>query len=308
MKIAFLSRFYGKRYRGAETFVQELSQNLLRMGHQVNVYPDSSCIDGQPEIIVSTNGRWDVFSARVKSWKNKLKLVVPGQSGPGWDDRLNLYSFPDVFVGFTNYQCRWAKSVNLFVRVIKIPNGVDLLKFGSEVKPLDTNLPHPIILSVAALEPIKRQDLLIRAVAKTNLSLMLCGQGSEYEKLNDLGNEMLKGRFQIISLSYEQMPTIYTAADLFSFPTSPWESFGMAMVEAMASGLPVVATDDPIRREIVGPAGIFIDPTNTEAFAVAIKQAVDKNWGDIPRRQAAKYSWDKIALRYDKLFKELCSQ
>ena len=54
------------------------------------------------------------------------KLIISGQAGLGWDDKLNLWVFPDVFVGLTEYQCRWARKVNPFVKVIKIPNGVDL--------------------------------------------------------------------------------------------------------------------------------------------------------------------------------------
>ena len=60
------------------------------------------------------------------------------------------------------------------------------------------------------------------------------------------------------------------------------------MVEAMASGLPVVATDDPIRREIVGDAGLFVDPTDTNKFANTIEKALNTNWGEKPRKQAEK--------------------
>ncbi len=309
MRIAFLSRWQGISARGAEVLVAELAHRLALLGHQVRIYKHAGDgLDRRTQIVVGVNGRFDSLAARLWSLTCAAKLVILGQSGPGMDDRWNLWTWPDVFVTMTKYQYKWAKSVNHFVRVIKIPNGVDLQKFSNEVRPLDTDLPHPIVLSVAALEPIKRLDLLIRAVVKTNLSLLLCGKGSEYKKLNDLGNKMLKNRFQIIALPYKQVPAVYTVADLFSFPTSPWESFGMAMVEAMASGLAVVATDDPIRREVVGAAGIFVDPTNTDAFAAALEQALEKNWRDIPRRQAAKFSWDKIALQYDQLFKAICSQ
>jgi len=73
----------------------------------------------------------------------------------------------------------------------------------------------------------------------------------------------------------------------------------------MATGLPVVATNDPIRHEIVGDAGILVDPTNTEEYAEALQKALDTNWGNKPRKQAEKFSWDEIAEKYDNLFKEL---
>ena len=104
------------------------------------------------------------------------------------------------------------------------------------------------------------------------------------------------------------MPAVYAAADLFTFPTVPYESFGIALVEAMASGLPVVATDDPIRREIVGVAGLFVDPADTGAYAAALQKALKINWSKKPRIRAQQYSWSKIASDYDRLFRKLCSQ
>ena len=101
------------------------------------------------------------------------------------------------------------------------------------------------------------------------------------------------------------MSEVYRRANLLVFPTVPWESFGIVLIEAMASGLPVVATDDPIRREIVGDAGLFVDPTNIEEYAKAIEKALSTDWGDKPRKQAEKFSWDIIASSYEELFKNI---
>jgi glycosyltransferase involved in cell wall biosynthesis len=109
----------------------------------------------------------------------------------------------------------------------------------------------------------------------------------------------------MVSVPFEKMPEIYRMADVFTLPSASSESFGNVLVEAMASGLPVVATDDPVRREIVGEAGIFIDPTNTDEYAKALQKALDTNWGDAPRRQAEKFSWDSIAQKYEELMVSL---
>jgi glycosyltransferase involved in cell wall biosynthesis len=101
------------------------------------------------------------------------------------------------------------------------------------------------------------------------------------------------------------MPEIYRAADVFTLPSASSESFGNVLVEAMASSLPIVATEDPIRREIVGGAGIFVDPTNTDEYAKSLQRALDTKWGDAPRKQAEKFSWDGIANEYEELFKKL---
>lgn len=263
-------------------------------------------VDLDTDVLVTTNGSLQILFSRFWALIHKIKLVVTGQSGPGMDDRWNLWCFPDVFVGLTKYQCEWARKVNPFVRVHKISNGVDLNKFISKTSPLDIDLPHPIVLSVAALEKSKRLDLLINAIAKLKkVSLLLVGRGSEEEKLKKLAQNLLGKRFKIISLPFDKMPHVYTSCDLFSYPPVPWESFGIVMLEAMASGLPIVATDDPIRREIVGDSGLFVDPTNTSQYAEILNKALKMKWGNTPRKQAEKFSWDKVAYEYERLFKSL---
>jgi glycosyltransferase involved in cell wall biosynthesis len=69
----------------------------------------------------------------------------------------------------------------------------------------------------------------------------------------------------------------------------------------MAAGLPVVATDDENRRAIIGDAGIFVDPTDIQAYANAIKQALETDFDNKPIIQAAHYSWDQIIVQYQEV-------
>lgn len=119
--------------------------------------------------------------------------------------------------------------------------------------------------------------------------------------LKELGEKLLPGRFEILNFPHEQMPEVYAGADLFTFPTVPFESFGIVLTEAMAAGLPVVATKDPIRREIVGEAGILVDPTDSDAYAEALKKALKGSWSEKAITQAKKYDWDIIADQYERL-------
>lgn len=255
------------------------------------------------DIVVPWNNGWETILSKMSGVS---KLIVVGQAGLGWDDRVNLLSFPDAFVGFTNYQCRWAKRFNPFVRVVKIPNGVDGNMFSPEGEKIKLDLPSPVILAVAALVPMKRLDLVIKAVSNLKKgSLVLAGKGELKADLQNLGDKLLPGRFKIFLLPHGETPKIYRSVDLFTFPTSPWESFGLVLLEAMASGLPVVATDDPIRREIVGDAGIFVDTTKPDLYAKALEEALQINWGDKPRKQAEKFSWEKVAKSYEELFLEI---
>lgn len=305
MRIVFLNKYQGKVLRGAETFVLELSKRLSK-NHIVDVVSDINYRDlfkKKYDIIVPTNGRWQVFIARLIAWLTGAKIVISGQSGVGLDDRINLYSLPNIFVALTEFQKQWAQKINPFVRVIKIPNGVNLSQFKPDLR----NRIQSSILSVGAFTKEKRHNLTIDAVSKIpNAKLIILGGGGDLkQEIEKYGKEKLGDRFEIKTVDYNERYKEFAKASVLAFPSVPWESFGIVLVEAMSSGLPVVANDDPSRREIVGDAGIFIDPTNVNEYAKALEKAMNTNWGDVPRKQAEKFSWDKIADEYEKLFNNL---
>lgn len=254
------------------------------------------------DVVIPINGGWQPALVRLVTWGYGGKMVISGQSGKGWDDLNNLWSFPDLFVALSRNARDWAKRTNPFVKSIIIPNGVDLDKFTPSGEKLKTNLKLPIVLCVGALTSGKRIDLAIKAVSRTNASLLIVGSGSARGPLKELANKMLRNRFEIISLPYEDMPKAYRIAQVFTLPSKSYHSFEIVLVEAMAAGLPVVANNDPIRREIVGKAGILVDPENVEGYAKAIKSVLSKNWKSIPRDQAQRFNWDSIALNYKKQF------
>lgn len=262
---------------------------------------------GEVDVVVPIDGGWESLLTRWWTWRNKTKMVITGHSGMGWDDRVNLLSRPDAFVALSGVQAAWARRNGFGVKVVKIPNGVDLRKFGVRVGKARIGLPRPIVLCVGATEPNKRIELAIEAVAKMKKgSLVVVGDGSARAQVVDLGRRLLPGRFRYWSkVGRDDMPSFYAASDLFTLPTVYWEPFGLVYLEAMASGLPVVAPDDPIRREIVGDAGLFVDPGKTGEYAKTTERALTMKWKNKPREQASKFSWDKVAGEYEKLFESL---
>ena len=138
-----------------------------------------------------------------------------------------------------------------------------------------------------------------------NVSLLIVGKGEEKEHLERLAKEKgLEGRFQIISAPFSELPSIYRSADLFTLPSWDREAFGIVYVEALASGLGVIAPDDMARREIVGAGGILVDVFDEKKFAEAIKQGLEKDWRDISRKQAENFRWERVADKYRRIFNE----
>lgn len=284
MKIAILSFYSGHINRGVETWAKELQKHSKKFA-DVNIISGLSIyffwklIDAK--IIVSTGGRFEIIFTRIWTWVLGKQLLVFSHSGPGADDKWNLWCSPNIFISFSHSQAIWANKFKLpWTRIVVIPHAVDTSFFVTNKNIKKTTE----VLCVAANNPDKRVDLVRKAVK----NLMVVGSGQEIE------------------VAYSKMPNVYQRAKVFCFVPQPWEAFGLVFLEAMACNLPVVTIDDPVRREIVGDAGVFVkNPENVKELASAIKLALATDWADKPRKQALKFSWDKIAVQYEKLFNSL---
>ncbi len=321
MKIVILSFTSGQIDRGAETVVKELAKRWQKQ-HQVKVYSavslgikDLNKFNLQAlkeankfgaEIIMPVNGGWQSLLTRVYCWLKNKKMIITGMAGLGWCDGWNLLMRPDVFVVSTKRNYRWAKKFyGKGVNIEIIPHGVDLLKFKTAGKKRKLNLERPIILCVAGPDQYKRIRATIQAVAGLKgASLLLVGGSDEDEQL---GQKLLGKRFKRIKARYEELPEIYRGTDVFTMVSESSEEFGIVYLEALASGLPVVATDDELRREILGPYGIYVkDPEDIDEYAeklgLALKTRKDPT---LPKKWLEKFSWDKIAEEYLNIFKRL---
>ncbi len=338
MKIAFLNYYQAGVSRGLETFITQLSLRLIK-NHQVLILPSPAkstpaatrltllrrfFLDPtslrvalwtikflphlsrfHPEIIFCTNGGWQALIISVYCRLFGAKLVIVGQSGPGWDDRWNLLMKPNLFVALTNRQLGWAKQATIWKQDFAIiPNGVDLDQFKRAGNKFKTNLQRPIVMMAAATTPDKRVEQGIRAIASLKKgSLLLLGKGSLDERVNKLGYELLgEKRFFHTSVKHDQMPDYYRCADIFTLCSIGSEAFGIVYLEAMASGLACVATDDESRHEIIGQAGIFVkNPDDTKEYSAALAETLTRSWKSLPRRQAEKFSWDIVAEKYEEV-------
>ncbi len=169
-------------------------------------------------------------------------------------------------------------------------------------------LPDHMILFVGTLEPRKNLAHLIRAFAQAKRSahlphsLAIVGAPGWKQSGIERVIEQQGVTGDVIFAGYvpqAELPVWYRAAELLVYP-SLFEGFGLPPLEAMASGIPVIASNSSSLPEVVGDGGILVPPTDQSILAEAIISGV----GDHARRaaliergliQAAKFSWEKAA-------------
>jgi glycosyltransferase involved in cell wall biosynthesis len=136
-------------------------------------------------------------------------------------------------------------------------------------------------------------------------SLVVLGEGPEQAAVDRLAAERLgPRRYLRRTVPRAEMPGWYSAADCFTLP-SRTESFGLTYLEAMACGIPCVAPDDAVRREVIGEAGILCDVTDGAAYTGALEGAVDRDWETVPRKRAERFPVSATIAAHAELFREL---
>ena len=172
----------------------------------------------------------------------------------------------------------------------------------------------PVVVAAGRLAEAKNYPLLIEAFAmlrqRTPASLFILGQGSQEAALRAMIRE--RGLDGCVHLcGFRRNPWSYIArADVFAL-TSRYEGFGNVIAEAMACGVPVVATSSPGTQEIVtsGADGLLVDRHEPAPFAAALAQVLDdgrlrRRMAEAARRHAERYRTESIALAYDRVLTE----
>jgi glycosyltransferase involved in cell wall biosynthesis len=145
------------------------------------------------------------------------------------------------------------------------------------------NLPSHYILNVGTIETRKNVMVIVQAMAllspETRLPLVVVGRETPYKKLVVEEAERLGVADAIIFLHhvpFAEFPALYQGADVFVYP-SRFEGFGIPLVEAIESGIPVITSVDSCFSEAAGPGSLYIDPSNREELAFQIGRVlVDK--------------------------------
>ena len=204
-----------------------------------------------------------------------------------------------------------------------IPNGVDLEHFTPDVAPIERFRDGKVnILFVGRLEKRKGLDHLLKAYRQVKAKvpesrLIVVGPGTrlrkKYEKhvrRSGLEDVVFAGY-----TSYDELPRYYKTADIFCTPATGQESFGIVLLEAMAVGTPVVATNIDGYAGVMtqGKDGLLVPPKDDTELARALLSLMS----DEPlRRQmgarglvtAQQYDWKKIARQVFELYIKVLSE
>ena len=208
--------------------------------------------------------------------------------------------------------------------VIEVPNGVDTEHFrpGVNGEPLrrrcSISNDELVVLFVGALDRAhhyRRVDVLMQAIQTiddAHMHLVIAGDGDWKTKYQELAKTFgMDQRTHFLGwVAHHDLPAVYAASDVVVLPSQLQESFGMVLIEAMACGKPVIASDLPGVRTVVrnGETGWLCQPGNSDDLVDKIRCAL----GDSERQHTmgargrahveAHYAWPKVIDRLEAVY------
>ncbi|MBI2830528.1 MAG: glycosyltransferase family 4 protein [Chloroflexi bacterium] len=266
-----------------EPFVPMLCTNVLRLSDTATV------------ATFHASGGWGYYSIRpfgtllLKKWFKKLNgcIAVSATSR----DYVHSYFMADYEI---------------------IPNGVDTEHFSPYVSPLPRFQDGKLnVLFVGRLERRKGVSYLLKAWAKVKKEipesrLIIVGPGTRLRKKyqRQVAKNKLDDVTFIGGVGYDELPRYYATADVFCAPATGGESFGIVLLEAMASGKPVVATNIAGYANVLaqGQEGLLVPPKNPRMLAEALisllsDERLRHDMGTRGRLAARKYDWEILTRR-----------
>ena len=198
-----------------------------------------------------------------------------------------------------------------------VPNGVDVERFaGAEPAELPAGRR---MLFVGRLDERKGFRVAVAAFERLagrfpDLLLVVVGDGPEAAAARALP-ESIRSRIVLVGrVANEDLHGYEAAADVFVAPSVGGETFGVVLVEAMAAGVPVVASDIPGYDEVIREGeGLLVPPRDPAALAAAVARVLDdppaaRAFGDAGRARARTYSWESVADRLEAIYEDVAGR
>jgi glycosyltransferase involved in cell wall biosynthesis len=239
----------------------------------------------------------------------EYKLLGPFVFKPVWSRATALVACSE---GLKARALRLMPSAQIDV----IPNGVDLKRFHPADPRHDANSGMVRLLTVGRLTATKRLPLLIDTVDHLSkngcdVSLTIVGGGAlEAELRQRLEQKGLRDRVTLAGRADGgEMPEVYRAHDIFVSATEQ-EGMSNAMLEAMASGLPIVTTRCEGVDELITDNGLVVDDAEPGSMTRAVRSLAEDQAGLAAMSQAARtraegFTWRSVADRYLQIYERI---
>jgi phosphatidylinositol alpha-mannosyltransferase len=199
-----------------------------------------------------------------------------------------------------------------------VPNGIDIETFA-HATPMSLP-PGRKLLFVNRLDRRKGIEIALQAFERLasrfeDLLFVVCGDGPRRSAPDALPPSVRRRVLMLGDVPDAQLPSVYAAADVFVAPATGQESFGVVLLEAMAAGAPIVATDIEGYREVAGNGGcaLLVRPAEPAALAHAIGRLLEspllaRRLAAAGRRRVQRFSWrivtDEIERTYHHALEE----
>jgi len=290
----------------------------------------------RPSLIMSTLWQVNAIAGLAdKLWNFDISLVMNEQNTPQssletdarrrrmWPAAKRLYHQADLIItvseGIAHELESTVKIQPNKMKVIHNPIELTINEEATIILPGNKDSDNTIILAAGRLTAQKNFPMLLEACALVSqehqIELIILGDGSERQHLEDISRK-LNISSQVHFMGFVSNPQDYYArADIFTL-TSIYEGFGNVIVEAMAMGVPVIATDCPYGpREILqgGKSGILVPVDDENALARAILDLLDQpdkleHLARAGKSRARDFSIQEIIPQYEQAFLELIEQ
>jgi phosphatidylinositol alpha-mannosyltransferase len=200
--------------------------------------------------------------------------------------------------------------------VALIPNGIDLNRYKAPARRTD-NKKQKTIFYVGRLEPRKGVSHLLHAFkilseGNPNASLIIAGDGPDRAKLEAMvGDQNIPNVVFAGFISDKEKIHYLRTADLYCSPALYGESFGIVLLEAMASGLVTVAGDNPGYASVMNGLGAIslVNPKHHAEFARRLNLLLQENdlrslWRQWAAEQIPQYSYSSVVAQYEEIYKK----
>lgn len=176
------------------------------------------------------------------------------------------------------------------------------------------NLPNRFILSVGTIEERKNLLLTVKALKNVNdnISLVVIGKETKYTeqvKAYVTANNLNQQVIFLKDVTFTELPAIYQLASVFVYP-SRYEGFGIPVLEALNSDIPIIAATGSCLEEAGGPDSLYVNPDDAAGLAEKLNQVLGdddlrQNMITKGRAYAANFTDDKLSLQLMRLYQNI---